>query len=253
MKKLKLMVLSTLMEMFKSQTFKSFDSIVKLADYLDSFLEHKSDSCVCVKESNRFTVEVIKRHIDTHKFQRHIKDPNEGIGDFIKLYQWAVGQVYCSGICMNRGICGIRERRGAVTDADEAAVEKFVSVLAEKMSPEDLAEARNTVTKTPSSSPCQDYCPIEKDFYLLLVGMIVHDINDHKWLRHIPDLDKAVYDFLEFYFWIIKDVYFHGKCIRKEGCEKCPFHEKVTSIAPDANASHIIAETLRRTGCAMNL
>ena len=50
---------------------------------------------------------IIKKHIDEHKWFKHIKDKEEGIIDFINEYGWLMKEMYCKYVCKENKQCFI--------------------------------------------------------------------------------------------------------------------------------------------------
>lgn len=53
--------------------------------------------------------DVIKKHIDEHKYLRKIEDKEEALESFIADYGWLIRELYCTRICENREECGIAD------------------------------------------------------------------------------------------------------------------------------------------------
>jgi len=52
-------------------------------------------------------LEVVKRHLDEHKYLRQIEDKNEALDSFIKDYGWLIREMYCTTACPHRVGCTI--------------------------------------------------------------------------------------------------------------------------------------------------
>jgi hypothetical protein len=50
---------------------------------------------------------IIRRHIDVHKWLRHIPDQEQGMIDFIETYGWLLREMYCGHVCSKRIGCSI--------------------------------------------------------------------------------------------------------------------------------------------------
>ena len=53
--------------------------------------------------------EVIKRHLQHHKWYQHITDENQGVIDFGEKYGWIMREMYCGYACPERSTCGYLE------------------------------------------------------------------------------------------------------------------------------------------------
>lgn len=52
-------------------------------------------------------LEVVKRHLDEHKYLRKIGDKDEALSSFIADYGWLIRELYCTRICEVRNSCEI--------------------------------------------------------------------------------------------------------------------------------------------------
>ena len=68
-----------------------------------------SERCEHLREFLDLEVDVIKRHLNDHKWFHHIIDENDGVKDFIKSYGWLIREMYCSAICEARDTCSLKE------------------------------------------------------------------------------------------------------------------------------------------------
>jgi hypothetical protein len=62
-------------------------------------------SCPKLNELLNAEIEVIKRHLDEHKWFQHIVDDSDGAIDFIEKYGWLMREMYCSYCCPMKGHC----------------------------------------------------------------------------------------------------------------------------------------------------
>lgn len=67
------------------------------------------ERCEHLREFLDLELDVIKRHLDEHKWFRHITDENDGVKDFIESYGWLIREIYCVAICVDRDICGWKD------------------------------------------------------------------------------------------------------------------------------------------------
>ena len=67
----------------------------------------QSASCQRLKDFMTAQLEVVRKHLDEHKYLRRIEDPNEALDSFIKDYGWLIREMYCSKICSIRDGCEI--------------------------------------------------------------------------------------------------------------------------------------------------
>jgi hypothetical protein len=55
----------------------------------------------------RIQYEIIRRHLDEHKYLRKIQSRDEAVESFINDYGWLVRELYCTQICEMREGCNI--------------------------------------------------------------------------------------------------------------------------------------------------
>jgi|TARA_Y100000034_G_C6774925_1_gene345939 hypothetical protein len=67
------------------------------------------ERCEHLREFLDLEVDVIRRHLDEHKWFRHIISENDGVKDFIESYGWLIREMYCTAICADRDICGWKD------------------------------------------------------------------------------------------------------------------------------------------------
>jgi hypothetical protein len=53
--------------------------------------------------------EVVKKHLDEHKYLRKIDDKNKALESFINDYGWLIREMYCTHICEDRENCEIAD------------------------------------------------------------------------------------------------------------------------------------------------
>ena len=81
--------------------------------------ENQIKHCIHVRELLDAEISVIKKHIDRHKWFRHILDDNIGMNDFIKEYGWIMREMYCCFICKDRDHCALANKIISGGDLDE--------------------------------------------------------------------------------------------------------------------------------------
>ncbi len=64
-------------------------------------------SCQRLPQFMKAQAKVIHRHLEEHKYLRHIDDKNKAIQSFIEDYGWLIREMYCSSICDYRDKCPI--------------------------------------------------------------------------------------------------------------------------------------------------
>jgi len=66
-----------------------------------------SDKCEDLSAFMKTQFDVIQKHLDEHKYLRHIDDKNEALESFISDYGWLIRELYCTRICEKREGCSI--------------------------------------------------------------------------------------------------------------------------------------------------
>lgn len=61
-------------------------------------------------------LEIVKKHLDEHKYLRKIEDRNEALDSFISDYGWLIRELYCTRICQQRFSCNIASDLSASGD-----------------------------------------------------------------------------------------------------------------------------------------
>lgn len=52
-------------------------------------------------------LDIVRKHIDEHKYLRKIEDKNEAVQSFVSDYGWLMREMYCTRICDLRDGCSI--------------------------------------------------------------------------------------------------------------------------------------------------
>jgi len=76
----------------------------------------KEVSCQRLSEFMKAQLEVVRKHLDEHKYLRRIEDSNEALDSFIKDYGWLIREMYCSKICSVREGCEIASQMSSSGD-----------------------------------------------------------------------------------------------------------------------------------------
>ena len=48
--------------------------------------------------------------------------------------------------------------------------------------------------------------------------IIKRNLDTHKWLKHIPDKEQGMTDFIETYGWIMREMYCGHMCVNRDTC-----------------------------------
>lgn len=63
--------------------------------------------CECLSDFMKTQIDVIKKHIDEHKYLRKMSDKEEALASFINDYGWLIRELYCTRICEHRTTCEV--------------------------------------------------------------------------------------------------------------------------------------------------
>jgi hypothetical protein len=66
-----------------------------------------AEKCDCLADFMKAQRDIISRHLDEHKYLRHINDREEAVGTFIEDYGWLMREMYCTRICNKRDTCSV--------------------------------------------------------------------------------------------------------------------------------------------------
>lgn len=55
----------------------------------------------------RTQLDVVRKHLDEHKYLRKISSRDEALNSFISDYGWLIRELYCTRICEHRAECEI--------------------------------------------------------------------------------------------------------------------------------------------------
>ncbi len=68
------------------------------------------NACQCLKDFLKTEKDVIQKHLEEHKWLRHLEDKNEAVSSFVADYGWLIRELYCSKICESRASCEIAKK-----------------------------------------------------------------------------------------------------------------------------------------------
>lgn len=66
------------------------------------------EKCNKLRELLECQTDIIKRHLDRHKWFNEISGENEGVADFITKYGWLMRELYCGYSCQSRDNCNLK-------------------------------------------------------------------------------------------------------------------------------------------------
>ena len=62
-------------------------------------------------------------------------------------------------------------------------------------------------------------CDHLSDLLKIQEDIIRKNLDAHKWLRHIPDREQGMIDFIETYGWILREIYCGHVCPTRDKCD----------------------------------
>lgn len=65
----------------------------------------ETNGCKHLEDLLKAEIPLIKRHLEKHKWYKHIENSEEATADFIKNYGFIMREMYCSNICINKDGC----------------------------------------------------------------------------------------------------------------------------------------------------
>lgn len=68
----------------------------------------KDKGCAELEKLLESERDIIEKHIDEHKWFRHIADKNEAVMDFINEYGWIMKEMYCKYVCKHKRKCEVQ-------------------------------------------------------------------------------------------------------------------------------------------------
>ena len=76
----------------------------------------KELECKQLSKFMKAQFEVVKKHLDEHKYLRKLTDKNEALESFISDYGWLIREMYCTHICEDREGCEIASEMSSSGD-----------------------------------------------------------------------------------------------------------------------------------------
>lgn len=69
----------------------------------------KESKCKELSKFMKTQLDVVKKHLDEHKYLRKIDDRNEALDSFVNDYGWLIRELYCTRICEHHDNCEIAD------------------------------------------------------------------------------------------------------------------------------------------------
>jgi hypothetical protein len=74
------------------------------------------EKCDCLADFMKAQRDIISRHLDEHRYLRHIDDKEQAVSTFVEDYGFLIREMYCTGICSKRTECQIANQLSASGD-----------------------------------------------------------------------------------------------------------------------------------------
>jgi hypothetical protein len=87
-----------------------------IPDSATRFVCMNANQCQCLADFMKAQRDIIARHLEEHKYLRHIDDKEKAVGTFIEDYGWLIREMYCVNICNSRTTCEIAQQLSASGD-----------------------------------------------------------------------------------------------------------------------------------------
>jgi hypothetical protein len=138
--------------------------------------------CARVGDITKAEIQVIKKHLDRHKWFHHFTDENDAVADFVWKYAWIMREVFCGKLCTASPWCDAGKvfRSAFLHDISDGELNVFIKEC------------------------CGDK---PRDLSWLQLQVIKHHISMHKWFHRIDNYKDAVRDFLDKFGWVIDEMY----------------------------------------------
>lgn len=69
----------------------------------------KELKCIELSDFMKTQFDIIKKHLDEHKYLRKIENKDEALESFVQDYGWLIRELYCTRICKHNGNCEIAD------------------------------------------------------------------------------------------------------------------------------------------------
>lgn len=79
-----------------------------------------TQQCIQLGKFLKLERSIILKHIEDHKWCRHIEDHNMGVADFIDNFGWLMREMYCGHICDKRENCMMAQQHKAEIEAEKS-------------------------------------------------------------------------------------------------------------------------------------
>ena len=81
--------------------------------------EEKFESCKNLQQLLDAQTRIMRRHIDKHKWFRHIENKEDALFDFVQTYAWLMREIICTECCEYRKNCKMYEELSKIDENDK--------------------------------------------------------------------------------------------------------------------------------------
>lgn len=164
--------------------------------------------------------EIILRHVDRHRWFRHIEDREEAMLDFVEKFGWIMREFHCTKICTDRSEC--EEPTRLIGDRLPYAAPQL---RGQPISPtrDDLVRCLDALAKTPPDGPDPGMPALLRCRHLDMLlasqaDIIERHLERHMWFRHIENREEALKAFVEEFGWLMRELYCGRVCDDRRQC-----------------------------------
>ncbi|MCU0610615.1 MAG: hypothetical protein MUE60_02365 [Candidatus Eisenbacteria bacterium] len=166
--------------------------------------------------------EIIERHVDRHKWFRHIDSREAAISDFIEKFGWIMREFHCTQVCTDRTEC---EQPSRLT-SDGRLPYSPPQRREHPISPSRLELMR--CVEVAGDGPLGDKQASAPAFFsrcrhldMLLesqADIIQRHLERHMWFRRIDNREEALRDFVSEFGWVMRELYCGSICGDRREC-----------------------------------
>lgn len=134
--------------------------------------------CKHVKDINSAQIRLIRKHLEKHKWYRHLPDDDTAALSFVNEYATLMRDSYCGRECEEWKTCSARDT-GKLPDISDG---EFVAILKKicNKTPEKLTSAQ--------------------------VYVLHRHVAKHRWIHQFRDYESAAADFINKFGWVVEDI-----------------------------------------------
>ena len=178
--------------------------------------------CKHLRELADSQLAIIERHVDRHKWFRHIENREEAMLDFVEKFGWIMREFHCTQVCTDRSECEQPSRLagdGRLPYSPPQRHEQRISPSRDELmrcveAPDSAPLGDAQVSAAAFLSRCRHL-----DMLLEAQADIIRrHLERHMWFRHIDDRDEALRDFINEFGWVMRELYCGLICGDRSGC-----------------------------------